>query len=243
MTCESARAAPLRCPTIEESIGATVALLPSGRAWPVNDGGGLMARYRQWLAAQTGIPARDAWPAGYVQAGLMSIVGAVRYFIEQRVCALLQEFWCATQSETRAEWLAEYGLPDDCDPFPDLCLKVAARGGSRCDYFNAIIARMGWRAECFEASDFCGSRFGNSRFGARGSTFGGVTALGLIVKVYVGPTVVAPTIEGRYRRNRYGSIRFGQRPSCDTIDQPSIQPVRCLMERIAPAHVQIQYVA
>jgi hypothetical protein len=243
MTCTDARPAPLRCPTLDESIGATVALLPSGRAWPVNDGGGLLARYRAWLAALAAVPSRDAWPAGYVQAGLLSVIGAARHFIESRVCALLQEFWCATQSETRAEWMNEYGLPDDCDPFPDLCTKAAARGGSRCDYFNSIIARLGWRAECFEASDFCGSRYGKGKFGARGSTFGGSRALGLVVKVHVGPPVVVPTVATRYRRNRYGAIRFGQRPSCDTIEHPSIQPVRCLMERIAPAHVQIQYVA
>jgi hypothetical protein len=33
--------------------------------------------------------------------------------------------------------MAEYGLPDGCDPFPDLCTKVAAIGGTRCEYRRA----------------------------------------------------------------------------------------------------------
>lgn len=237
MTC-STTATPFRCPTLDESIAATVALLPRGRAWPVNDGGGVIFRFRTWLAALAGaVP--QAWPLGYVQAGYWSAAGAVRNYLEARLCALRLEFWCATHVETDAEWMREYGLPDSCDPFPDLCLKVKALGGQRCEYFNEIIARLGWRAECFEKSESCGSRAGCSFAGH--ATAGNSRALGLIIKVHTGEPNVAPTIETRYVPPRSGRFRAGQHASCDTIEHPSIEPIRCLMDRIAPAHVVIQY--
>lgn len=238
--CTGFSPAPLRCPTLIESQQATIASLPRGRAWPANDGGNTLHRLIAWLDGLSAAPV--SWPIGFVQAGYFAALGAVRNFVETRLCALRLEFWCATISETRPEWMAEYGLPDACDPFPDLCLKVSAIGGSRCEYFNEIIARLGWRAECFERSAHCGARFGSGRFARRGDTFGGSNYVGLIIKVHTGEPNISPSIETRYRPARFGALRFGHRPSCDTIEHPSVAPIRCLMERIAPAHVEIQYV-
>lgn len=336
-SCSAAQPAPLRCPTLVESIAATVALLPSGAAWPVNDGGGTIGRFLSWLTgagiyaaasgtlvtaglgvftfgvppglsyvagdraratsvgfgdwmegfvaaysggaitldvdafessgyvvrggpgavyphgrsdwqiALVGAPtrapaARTSWPVGYVQAGFFSAIGALRNYVEQRLCALRLEFWCATESETNDLWMHEYGLPDPCDPFPDLCTKVRAIGGATCDYFNEIIARLGWRAECFELSQRCGAEAGCSQAGARGSMAGDQSYLGLIIKVHTGEPIVLPSVEVNYKPPLAGRFLAGQRPSCDTIIHPSITPVRCLMDRIAPAHVQIQYI-
>ena len=239
MICKSAQRAPFHCPTVEESIDATVALLPQGRAWPVNDGGGTLSRFRAWLSALAGaVPA--AWPVGYVQAGFWSAIGTVRNYAERRLCDLRLEFWCATHVETHPEWMREYGLPDDCDPFPDLCTKVRALGGQRCEYFNEIIARLGWRAECYERSDACGAKAGCAQAGC--AQTGNSRRLGLLIKVHTGEPNVQPSIERRYVPPRAGRMRAGQRPSCDTIEHPSIAPIRCLMDRIAPAHVEIQYV-
>src|SRR5579885_738606 len=241
--CPATAPAPLRCPTLYESIAATLKLLPRGRAWPANDGGGTLARYWDWLTALAG--AKPAgWPSGFVQTGFYAAIGALRNFIETRLCALRLEFWCATMSETRDQWMREYGLPDACDPFPDLCTKVAAIGGARCEYFNLIIARLGWRAECAERSSFCGTRAGcrGALAGCRGAVAGDSSFLGLIIKVHTGEPIVVPSIETLYRPARAGAFRAGQRPSCDTIEHPSVQPIRCLMDRIAPAHVTIQYV-
>jgi uncharacterized protein YmfQ (DUF2313 family) len=234
--CAATRPAPLRCPSVAESIAATVALLPPGRVWPARDPS-LRDRFLAWL--QSG---PISTPAGYVQIGFFAAIGAARNFLETRLCALRLEFFCATQSETHEQWLAEYGLPDACDPFPDLCLKVKAQGGARCEYFNAIIARLGWRAECFDKSQFCGSRYGarHSRFGR--ARFGNAVALALVIKVHTGQVNVQPSIESRYRVPRFGRFRYGHRPSCDTIAHPSLTPIRCLMDRIAPAHVQILYI-
>jgi hypothetical protein len=240
-TCPGAQPAPLRCPTLEESIAATVALLPRGRSFPVNDGGGTIQRFLVWLAALAGaVPA--AWPIGYVQAGFFSALGAVRNYVETRLCALRLEFWCATESETNDLWMREYGLPDACDPFPDLCTKVAAIGGATCDYLNSIIARIGWTAQCFDMSAFCGSRAGCALAGDPAAMAGDSSYLGLKIIVHTGDPVVSPIISGSYVVPRAGVFLAGQMPSCDTVETPSVEPVRCLMDRIAPAHVQIEYV-
>jgi hypothetical protein len=234
--------APLRCPTVIESITATLGLLPRGRAWPANDAGGILARFLDWLDGLAAVP--SAYPAGFVQAGFFAAIGAFRNYLETRLCALRLEFWCATMSETRDQWMADYGLPDPCDPFPDLCVKVSAIGGARCEYFNSIIARLGWTAECYERTARCGMQAGCSGGVAGGSyaIAGDSSYLGLIVQVHTGDPIVLPTVASLYRPGRAGCIRAGQHPSCDTIESPSVQPIRCLMDRIAPAHVTIQYV-
>lgn len=243
MTCEAARPAPFRCPSLLERIAATLALLPRGRAWGSDAGAPAAFHDAAFDPAVFDPEIFDTKSKpGTIIFRFWSAVAEFFYFIETRLCDLRLEFWCATMSETRDLWFAEYGLPDDCDPFPDLCDKVAAIGGARCEYFNERIARKGWRAECFDGSLKCGMRFGGARFGASKATFGGKSTLSLTVRVHTGDPADGPSIISNYRSPRFGRYRFGQRPSCDTVTQPSIAHVRCLMERIAPAHVLVEYV-
>lgn len=238
MTCASMRDGPLHCPTFQESFSATLALLPRGRAWPANDGGGIAARYLAWLAALVGIPV--TWPFGYVQVAVFAAFASVRNFLETRLCALRLEFWCATHVETDDLWMAEYGLPDSCDPFPDLCTKVSAIGGARCEYFNAIVARIGWTVDCLDQLTRCGARCGCSRAGT--AQAGLRRGTGLVLRVHTGQSPAV--VRGSFRQiiPRAGTMRAGQRPICDSVAVPSIVPIRCLMDRIAPAHMVIEYV-
>ena len=116
-----------------------LALLPRGRAWSTHDGGPFPGDrlYQFWTA-----------------------VAAVFEYANQRMCDLRREFFCATESETNDAWLADYGLPDDCDPYPDLCAKVAAIGGARCEDYAAIAARAGWDIECIVTTSSCGATAG-----------------------------------------------------------------------------------
>lgn len=66
-----------------------------------------------------------------------------------RLCDYVDEFFCATVNESRDQWIAEYGLADDCDPYGgNLCLKVAAQGGATCDYFVQMMALSGYAITC-----------------------------------------------------------------------------------------------
>jgi hypothetical protein len=224
---------PFHCPTFIESFLATAALWPRGRAWPVNDGGTTVSNYITWLAALVGLP--KSWPTGFVQAGYTAAIAAVRNYIETRLCALRLEFWCQTQSETTDQWMIEYGLPDSCDPFPDLCTKVAAIGGTRCEYYAAIAARMGWTIDCAAYLNDCGAQVGCAYVGC--DQVGPLPTLGVILQInvylaqspaYTGPIGVLPFV---------GNFEAGLGLDCD----PDITSLQCVLERVVHAHMQIVY--
>lgn len=231
------------CPTKDDTLAALLALLPRGRAWQSHEGG--PEPYHD-AAFDPRVFDPDVFDTetrtGSILYRFWEAVAYVVTFANDRLCALALEMFCATQSETREQWLTEYGLPDPCDPFPDLCDKVAALGGARCEYFNERIARLGWRAVCFEKSNACGALAGCARPGNRKTVAGGSRALALVVRIHTGEADLLPALQKRARPPYAGRFRAGQRPSCDTVSHPSVTAVRCLMDRIAPAHVTLQYV-
>lgn len=223
---------PFHCPTFVESFLATCALWPRGRAWPVSDGS-TPTNYLNWLAALVGLPAK--WPTGFVQAGYSAALAWLRNYAETRLCALRLEFWCQTQTETNDQWMIEYGLPDDCDPFPDLCTKVAAIGGTRCEYYAAIAARAGWTITCTTIVNDCGNGAGCFQTGCDTT---GPLAVGskIVITVFLGaspaysaPLTVLPFV---------GHFMVGGDLGCS----PDLTPLQCILERVVHAHVTIQYV-
>lgn len=66
-----------------------------------------------------------------------------------RLCDYVDEFFCATVNESRDQWMAEFGMDAECDPYGgNLCLKVAAQGGATCDYFVQMAALSGYVITC-----------------------------------------------------------------------------------------------
>jgi len=221
-----------------------LALLPPGRAYQLNDGG--------------------PWP-GSVLYRFFDAVASMRAWFNQRICDMRREFFCATASETLDVWNAQYGLPDDCDPYVDLCVKVAAIGSQRCEWFKLVAQRHGWTIACVEFEGFCGSQFGCARFGggvpattdnrprfgrqryaqrsgcapeyvASGHCFGAQDVNQILIVVYLNSSAsyVAPTVTPLLM----GRGRFGQHMTC-AVD--SIAPIKCVIERITPAHAIIVY--
>ena len=225
----------MHCPTLDELTASTLATLPLGRAWQTNDGGPFPP---QEPAFNPNAFEPDAFQtrksASWLYAYWRSFA-VVLHYLTQRLCALRLEFWCQTLSETRDQWMEEYGLPDACDPFPDLCTKVAAIGGQRCEYFSAITARMGWRIECFDGAFLCGSRAGAGNALAGKATPGSARATDLRITVFLRES---PSFGGRIQTQPLaGRIRAGMRAAC----APDISPLQCLINRIAPAHVRVTY--
>ena len=243
--CSAASASLDACPDLDAMRDQVFALLPPGRAWQTHDGG--------------------PWP-GTRLYGFWSAVASLRAYFNARMCAMREQFFCATADEMRDIWLAQYGLPDDCDPFPDLCAKVQAIGGARCEYFQAVTQRKGWVIDCLAGEDQCGARFGKTRFsviapghksdlprfrrtrfGRRlgcaavpvrtgGARFGRASALTLRIRVHTRSS--SAYVAPTTRLPRLGRMRFGQKLSCAST---SLSGLQCLMERIAPAHAQIVY--
>lgn len=232
--CSQDAPAPLRCPTLQESVDATLKLLPQGRAWQSSDGPLRNFPLTAFDPAAFDPAAFDTGKPGTVLVRFWAAVGAVRNYVESRLCDLRLEFWCATHKETHPEWMREYGLPDACDPFPDLCTKVAALGGARCEYFSEVVARLGWSITCDDGVNQCGGMAGAALAGC--DEVGSVSATKLRILVdtgdssaYQGDAQTPPLA---------GLIEAGMPLSC----APDITALQCLMDRIAPAHVQVDYI-
>jgi hypothetical protein len=268
MTTCASPPGPFECPTLEQSIDATAQLLPRGRAWPANDRA-MLPRFLAWLGSLSGIPSLDDWSdnPGFTQMGFVAALGAVRNYLETQLCALRLEFWCATQTLTNDLWMAEYGLPDDCDPYPDLCVKVAALGGRRCELYQELCAANGWIIECSPVEGCPGSGYWpvqqpafapgvfTDAFQPQGDaapdTLGGALADGCCAgnATAGGPAIPShieiivhlnesPAYQGGAQTPALADLAFADMPiTCD----PDISPLQCLIERIAPAHIVVSY--
>ena len=126
MSCDTGQQPTDWCPsTAAEALPSVLGLLPSGPAW---DG-----------AAVPGTQMNMFWTS----------VAAVAAFVYERFCAYLPEFHCDTIVESTDQWLAEYGLPDACDPFGNnLCTKATIVGGQDFATFEAIARDAGWVIAC-----------------------------------------------------------------------------------------------
>ena len=114
----------MSCPTVDELAAQVEAQAPRGVAWGT-DG----------AEAPATSPRRGVWRA----------IARALFLLNERICALGEEIFCATASETVDSWLAEYGLPDACDPSGgDLCAKVALVGGGRIADLEEGAARYGY---------------------------------------------------------------------------------------------------
>lgn len=203
----------MRCPTVDDITTQALALLPRGRAW---------RSHRQGPE-----PSSVLWQ--YWRA-VSEVVG----YLTARICALRLEFWCATQSETFDQWMTEYGLPDACDPFPDLCTKVAAIGGTRCEYYAFIAARAGWSIDCRVVQQDCGDYAGKAQMGCAqvGGQIGGFI-VAIIVYLNESPAYVAAA-EGE---PFLGNFQIGGALAC----APDISPLKCVLDRVVHAHIVIDY--
>jgi uncharacterized protein YmfQ (DUF2313 family) len=206
----------LHCPSKEEIIQQLLALLPRGRAWQTHEGGPQPGSvlYQFWLA-----------------------VAEVFELVSLRACDLRDEFFCATTTEMYDRWMTEYGLPDACDPFPDLCAKVAAIGGTRCEYYAEVAARAGWSIACEDRLTQCGASAGHKMRSKTGRAQPGrrIRAAQLVIRVY---TSDSPAFSGRRQTpSKAGRLKAGRALVCP----PDINGLKCLLARIIHAEVQTIY--
>jgi hypothetical protein len=209
--------------------------MPRGRAWQSNEGGPVPGIARAFDLSgfdPNGFQTknRDATKLSQFWAAIAVVVT----FIMSRWCDLRLEFWCATHKETDDLWMAEYGLPDACDPFPDLCTKVAALGGTRCEYYAALAARAGWSISCDTVTGDCGDYAGFAEVGCAqtGTANAGATIV-ITVNLSQSPAFIAPIEAGAYA----GNFQVGGSLACD----PDISPLVCLLSRVVHAHVITRY--
>ena len=205
------------CATQDQWVAQLIALLPRGRAWGTHDGGPYPGTvlYRFWYA----------------------VAGVLAWF-EALACALILEFYCATTTTTgnRDLWMADYNLPDGCDPFPDLCTKVAALGGTRCDYITAVCARAGWAITCVDLYDACGARADGAGAMADCMVSGDGLAAGQMF-ILVSLSSSAAYAGGALTQPLADLMVADGFLACP----PDLTGLECLLARIVGAHKQILY--
>lgn len=204
-----------QCHSDEELAAALAALRPRGAAW--RHGG------------------FDAL-GGSIMGDFFTALGAVFGPVERRFCALIDEFFCSSASETIDLWALEYGVPDGCDPFADLCEKVNAVGDSTTAYAKSAALRRGWWIEISEEflTVVQGGTFGFSQFGTQ--LFAAQPGVAWRITVDL---LASPAFIGRASRPpSFGAQQFGDGFDCP----PDIEPLRCMLRRIAPAHADLIFI-
>ena len=237
MTCNPTIDRPFHCPTKWELWRQTMALLPRGRAWQTHEDG--VERIIATESSQAGLFETGSTGAGTepvterlsVLQQYWAAFAEIQAFLHQRACALLEEFFCATTQELRAEWGAEYGFPDSCEPYDALCDKVRAEGGATCDYLAGLAARLGFTIKCSDCPD------------------GGAAADCIVADCTplceCTPNQITITILMRESPAAVAGIPFNAdslvadcTPVCDVVPDQVV----CLIERFKPAHVRAIYI-
>ncbi len=188
-------------------------------------------------------PRGDAWRHGGHDALSGSVMGAVFDAFgaafgptEQRFCVLIDEFFCSSAVETLDIWALEYGVPDGCDPFADVCEKVNAVGDGIPAYAVAAALKRGWSITI--AQEFITSvqdgQFGFGQFGQQ--LFGAAQGVTWRITVDLAASPAYSVRAGRFPF--FGSQQFGDGFDCP----PDIGPLSCLIRRIAPAHADLVFI-
>lgn len=198
------------CPTEGQILQQLLALLPRGRAWQSE---------------------RDLDPdSGSVLARFWAAFAEVMHFVNRRICAGLDEFTCGTMSETRELWNADFGVPDDCGLWTDVCAKVAAIGGTRCEYFVEMAARAGWVIEC-RSLQVEGPQADCAIADCAMLVEPRPAILDIVVSLNDSPAWAGGV----------WPIADCAVADCVQLCAPDPQPLRCVLERIVPAHLDITY--
>lgn len=123
--CNSGEQAPFCAVTTDEALPGVLGLLPEGPAWDA------------------------AWIDGTVQNSFWRSIASVVAHINTRLCAYLDEFFCASAKESVDQWITEYGLDQECDPFgSNLCLKATMLGGQNCEFYTELAHQLKWVIVC-----------------------------------------------------------------------------------------------
>jgi hypothetical protein len=216
---------PFHCPTKWEIWHQLVALLPRGRAWQTD--------VAPDVDPETGpAPGHDLSVMHRYWAAYASLL---EYF-HQRACAWLDELNCWSQVETRDWWHADYGFPDDCELYDDLCAKVAARGGATCAYIASVAASRGWVIACGDCSTI-----------VQPSAVAGIAVADLALPG-------CPCAPGELYLTVYLAASPAYTPPAGSIaadvavadlareNCPDIESLKCIIDRIKPAHLRPVYV-
>jgi uncharacterized protein YmfQ (DUF2313 family) len=225
----------MQCPNKAQILQNLLPLLPRGDAWQSSEPPGQVftVSMAQPGMFQSGMVQTLVNPPSVLHQFWAAIADVVAH-VYKRFCDLQLEFFCATATETLDLWNEEYGLPNACDPFADLCAKVGITGGTQCDYFQSVALSAGWSIECVSPQASICAMMGAALLGC---TFMGGTqgVSSIIVTVNLEES---SAFQGAIQtQSLMGIYLMGLQTAC----APDITGLTCILDQIVPAHVQTVY--
>jgi uncharacterized protein YmfQ (DUF2313 family) len=214
---------PFRCPTKWELWEQLRAIRPPGRAHqtheqPVYDVDGDGNPTIDSLTTQ------DAFWAAYAE---------VLEDLHQRACALIDEFYCDTMSETRDWWHTEWGFPDACEPYESVCEKMRDVGGARCADLVALAATRGWVIECRDCQGATPAVADCASADCAVDCECPQNTIFLTIRTDLSPAYTAPT--------QQQAVADCASADCNSPCTPDVSELQCLIERVRHAHLKIVY--
>lgn len=235
----TATADRFRCPTKWDLWRQTMALLPRGRAWQSHEE--IVERFETGHNSQVG-----TFEVGVTGIGAEPVIedltrleqywaahAEVLEYLHQRACALIEEFFCATTVEQRAEWGIDYGFPDPCEPWEHLCDKVAAQGGATCDYLAEVAWRRGWAIRCRDCLESPGATADCAVADCAAVCTCPPNTLWIEIDMAASPAAVSTPVL---------AISDMAVAGCNVTCPPEVAQLVCLIERIKPAHIRAHFV-
>lgn len=211
--CNPLDAAKDICPNQDEVFDQLCSILPRGRAWQTHN---------------TDIPREKS----VLQRFFYALAGVIAY-VNQRICALADEFFCETVNDLEQRALAEWGIPDECGLNQDLCGKIRLMPIDDCSYYTAVAASLGYVIDCnyYEDCQKCNDE--PLGFFAMSHTRFQITSPGILNITYKSGQV--GLCDGVMI---FGHRGFGCEPTCNPVLLPN--DLLCALERVAPAHLSIE---
>ncbi|PHQ72407.1 MAG: hypothetical protein COB93_00250 [Sneathiella sp.] len=205
---------PYKCPDREDLFRAFIMLLPRGRAWQTHD---------------DGVPRDQSWLQRYWWA-----VAGESVVLWQSICSMTDQYFCDTVTYMRDELLADYGLPDECDPYGDICTRIAAYGDYGCEHWTAIAAAHGWDIVCSTFEQSCCGQAGHARAGYMECN-SSPSWLNSQINITINIATSTAYDDDPCLTNCVGYATTGWARACEISPDSLI----CLLEKTVPAHVQL----
>lgn len=136
------------CPTKWELYEQLKANMPPGRAWQNPDAPGERYFFDPSAEAEvfeTGLSGAGTEPEVEnltIMEQCLAAIAEVLEWLHERICQLIEEMFCDTTNELALEWAQEFGFPDACEPYANLCAKVYAKGGASLEFLRSLAVRV-----------------------------------------------------------------------------------------------------
>ncbi len=213
---------PFFCPTKWMLWRQILALLPPGRAWQTHEEFGAYPDDVEPDLDQLTVM-QQYW-AGFAE---------VLAYLHERACALLDEMFCSTVSETLAEWMIDLGMPGECESYDNICEKLIDAGGARCEDLVEAAARRGWVITCRDCNGVQTATADCSYADCASECICPNGSLWITIDTAASTAYVAP--ERPRLRARCGRAR------CNRMCEPDTSQLECIIDRIRHAHLKITY--